>query len=418
MKEEIKVSVVIPVWNPGEGIVKCIASLRAQTLQQIEMLFVDDRGTDRAVEHIRAAAAEDPRIRLLVNPENRGPGYSRNVGIEAAQGQYLSFVDPDDYLAVDYMERLYFLACREDLDIAKGRIVYEKEDGTVAPHHEQNNIIRTGLQKGKPIYAIFSYEHHSAIYRREMLLRSGARYGLARRAQDTTFLLRAGHAARTMGIDDGAVYYFRERGDSAMHVYNISSLRELRFSFQEQVDYLSTALAEDEYAPAYSISKLLSSLRFSLRYVPMPENEQAIQAFCAGMREQVLRLPYAQKMAERCFPVRALMDHRALLPLTPFYLPWERASAQAWLDLLGRWTDYLCEHPNDANKAASKVFQICYQAEKAGEEEQLRQEVRARIGREMAKLPRFMRIALWAAKVASRLPKSLRTLLSKWFNRG
>ena len=74
ISENPRISVILPVWNPGPGIDRCISSLRGQTLQDIEMIFVDDRGTDDAMEKIRAAAAEDPRIRILENPENMGAG--------------------------------------------------------------------------------------------------------------------------------------------------------------------------------------------------------------------------------------------------------------------------------------------------------------------------------------------------------
>lgn len=60
-----QVSVIIPVWNPGEGISRCVESLRNQTLADIEMIFVDDCGTDGAMNVVRAAAVEDPRIRII-----------------------------------------------------------------------------------------------------------------------------------------------------------------------------------------------------------------------------------------------------------------------------------------------------------------------------------------------------------------
>ena len=72
--ERPRISVILPVWNPVLGIDRGITSLRGQTLQDIEMIFVDDRGTDDAMEKIRAAAAEVPRIRILENPENMGAG--------------------------------------------------------------------------------------------------------------------------------------------------------------------------------------------------------------------------------------------------------------------------------------------------------------------------------------------------------
>ncbi|MBQ4484990.1 MAG: glycosyltransferase family 2 protein, partial [Prevotella sp.] len=108
-----KASVIVPVWNPGSGISRCVESLRDQTLEDIEMIFVDDCGTDGAMDIVRAAAAEDSRIRIITNTENVGPGISRNAGIDIARGEYLSFVDADDYVSPNFLEVLYTKAKSE-----------------------------------------------------------------------------------------------------------------------------------------------------------------------------------------------------------------------------------------------------------------------------------------------------------------
>ena len=184
-----KVSVIIPVWNPGDGIRRCVTSLRGQTLKDIEMIFVDDYGTDGAMDVVRAAAAEEPRIRIITNAENMGAGASRNAAIDVARGEYLSFVDADDYVSLNFLEMLYTKAKSEDLDIVKGRIVYELEDGTETAHADLNERIRNGIRDGKPLFRLFTHQHQSAIYRRFLLEKYDIRYGTSRRAQDDTFLL-------------------------------------------------------------------------------------------------------------------------------------------------------------------------------------------------------------------------------------
>ena len=63
--KSVKISVIIPVWNPGPGVSRCIESLRDQTLKEIEMIFVDDCGTDDSMDRVRGEAKVDPRIRIL-----------------------------------------------------------------------------------------------------------------------------------------------------------------------------------------------------------------------------------------------------------------------------------------------------------------------------------------------------------------
>lgn len=412
MKKGIAVSVVVPVWNPGEGIRRCISSLRRQTLDNIEMIFVDDRGTDGAVELIEAAAAQDPRVRLLHNPQNLGPGASRNAGIEAAEGEYLSFIDPDDYVADDFFQRLYSKAKAEDLDVVKGRILYQKEDGSIAPHHEQNDTIRRGLAAGKPPYAVFTYEHHSAVYRREMLMRSGARYGLARRAQDTTFLLRACHAAKNLGLDDGALYYFCERQDSAMHVFNSKSLEQRLFSFEEQVDYLSAALGGDPWAPDYTVGLFLSNLRFYSCYEGAPGAEPLCREYCEGLRTQLLRLPYLDDVKKRCFSARALADYGEPLPTVPGFLPWESASPEGWLAVVGRWVDFTRAHPECAKSVAPALTRICANARQACADQmkndpQAGQTLRA-VEAQLRRLPLSCRVAGKTRGLAAWLKKRIK----------
>ena len=102
-----KISVIIPVYNAGDGIKKCLDSLEKQTLKEVEFIFIDDCGTDQSMEIIEKAAAVDKRIRIIRNPYNIGAGNSRNVGIENATGEYLSFVDPDDYIEYNFLQLLY-----------------------------------------------------------------------------------------------------------------------------------------------------------------------------------------------------------------------------------------------------------------------------------------------------------------------
>ena len=238
MKSSPKVSVIIPVWNPGPGISRCVESLRGQTLGDIEKIFVDDCGTDGAMEVVRAAAAEDPRIRIITNAENVGPGISRNRGIEAAIGEYLSFVDADDYVNKSFLERLYAKAVADKLDIVKGKNVYEKEDGNIIEYPDRNEMTRKGLQAGKPLFCLFKDQHQSALYRRAWLLKYGIRFGSSHRAEDKTFLLQACHWAERFDFEETAEYHYCEREGSSMFDMHPRTLERKLHAFQERMDYI------------------------------------------------------------------------------------------------------------------------------------------------------------------------------------
>ena len=99
-----RVSVIIPVHNAERYMDECLTSVQRQTERDIEIILVDDTSRDRSVTMIEEAAATDPRIRLLHTTSNKGAGHARNLGVEAAHGVYLAFLDADDFFEPTFLE--------------------------------------------------------------------------------------------------------------------------------------------------------------------------------------------------------------------------------------------------------------------------------------------------------------------------
>ena len=99
-----KVSIIVPVYNSEKYIERCINSLRNQTLKDIQIILINDSSTDSTPELCRKANEEDDRI-ILINQENAGAGMARNSGLLVAGGEYIGFVDSDDYVEEDMFER-------------------------------------------------------------------------------------------------------------------------------------------------------------------------------------------------------------------------------------------------------------------------------------------------------------------------
>ncbi|MBQ6669581.1 MAG: glycosyltransferase, partial [Deltaproteobacteria bacterium] len=335
-----KISVIIPLYNPGAGFDRCLESLRSQTFADMEMIFVDDCGTDGAIDKVRTLAMEDVRIRIVTNPENRGPGQSRNRGIEAARGKYLSFVDADDYVSPDFLELLYTKAHTERLDIVKGTCIREL-DGLLPQKWRTNDVIRSGLAGGKPLYCLFTGEHWTGLYRRALLMESGARYGRARNSQDDVFLLRVCHAARTFGIEDRATYHYIFRELSTVNTFNAQRLENQLETFKEMVDYLVMHVGEDRNALGYASGKLGYLLKMHTHVAGIPELQSAAATFLTSLREQALRLPYLEGMMAQNFTIRAFVDYGVSLNATLFSGQWkELDNALTSVGLAKRWCDF------------------------------------------------------------------------------
>lgn len=117
-----KVSIIVPVYNVEKYLRKCIDSLVNQTLNDIEIICINDGSTDKSLKILKEYKNKDSRI-ILLNQENSGQSVARNRGIEIAKGEYLGFVDPDDWIDLDYYEKLYNAASTNDTDIAVGGII-------------------------------------------------------------------------------------------------------------------------------------------------------------------------------------------------------------------------------------------------------------------------------------------------------
>jgi glycosyltransferase involved in cell wall biosynthesis len=120
-----KVSVVVPVYNPGHDIDDCIRTLLDQSLpaDEYEVIFVDDGSTDATPARLDALAAEHANVRVEHIPNSGWPGRPRNVGVELSRGEFVYFVDNDDWLGQQALERMHAMAVRDEADIVIGKVV-------------------------------------------------------------------------------------------------------------------------------------------------------------------------------------------------------------------------------------------------------------------------------------------------------
>lgn len=119
MKKNIKVSVIIPVYNSQRFLKRCLDSIINQTLKEIEIICINDGSTDNSAEILNEYKKKDSRI-VIINQENKGIGQTRNTGLNNANGEFIGFVDSDDWVDNNYFEKLYDAANKYNSDIAAG----------------------------------------------------------------------------------------------------------------------------------------------------------------------------------------------------------------------------------------------------------------------------------------------------------
>jgi len=116
MSSNIKVSFIVPVYNTGKYLMSCLASLVRQTLREIEIICIDDGSTDNSREIIQDFAQKDSRVKIILQ-EHSGTAIARNKGLETAQGEYVHFVDSDDWIVDNCAQITYERAKKDDLDL-------------------------------------------------------------------------------------------------------------------------------------------------------------------------------------------------------------------------------------------------------------------------------------------------------------
>lgn len=361
---EIKISVILPVYNVEGYIGACITSLKGQTLRDLEFIFVDDCGTDNSMQSVEAWAKEDERVRIIRNPHNLGPGPSRNKGIEAARGEYLSFVDPDDWLESNFYEILFNKAVTEHLDIVKGMRV--KVHPGNSSHVESirrgqistlNKQIRKSQRHHVPLYCVFTFEHQSAIYKRSLFSIPSVRYGNSRNSQDTTFLLRATISEPSIELENSAIYYYCQRESGATALYSKKRAFEELLSFKEKLDTLSYSyhsfLSDKNKAQKYLIYKLseyYDNACFSRKLCEWTEDDEV--RYIAFLNDELMRL-------DAIFSNADYLKHCAELKVMKEYKTWismvNRMPGFFNVDRVQAWTDFLIQHP-DADMSFIKGF--------------------------------------------------------------
>jgi poly(ribitol-phosphate) beta-N-acetylglucosaminyltransferase len=207
----VLVSVVVAVFNPGRHIAPLLDSLPRQTMpaDQFEVIFVDDGSIDGTPERLDAIAAEWPNARVIRIPASGGPGRPRNLGIDAARGEYVQIVDNDDALYPRALERLYAYAVENSSDVVVGREV-RNQRAAVGRLFERN--IPNATLGVDPLTSLMTPHK---MFRRQFLVDNGIRFFEGRRRlEDHPFVIEAFIKAKVISVlSDYACYHWTIRDD-------------------------------------------------------------------------------------------------------------------------------------------------------------------------------------------------------------
>lgn len=225
-----KISVIMPVYNVEKYIGECLNSILTQTLEDIEVICVDDGSTDNSLEILNAYAAKDSRI-IVINKKNEGSGIARNAGIKAAGGEYIHFVDSDDWLYNNKVyEEIYAKAKEDNLDILifGGYSCYVSDKGKVYKSKGGYSLKTLPRKYLKGIFSakdikkdIFTFPSTAwtKLYKREFLEKNQILFQEIRVGQDQLPFFHSMITAERIEVLNKCFYCYRKnRPNSAMTV--------------------------------------------------------------------------------------------------------------------------------------------------------------------------------------------------------
>lgn len=201
----MKISVIIPVYNSSTYLRKCLDSVVNQTLKDIEIIVINDGSTDDSKNIIEEYSCKYKNI-IFIDQENKGIGKTRNIGIKKATGEYITFVDSDDYIKENMLEEYYKYAKKHNFDLVIGSYIKKINNKEII---FENNKFKTGNVKTTPqILYLIEYGPWAKLYKREMLINNNIYFDEKRKYEDMPFVSKALLKSKLIGQITEPYYYY------------------------------------------------------------------------------------------------------------------------------------------------------------------------------------------------------------------
>lgn len=266
-----KVSIIVPVFNAEKTLVKCVSCLIKQTLQDIEIILVNDCSTDNSLQILQLLEKQFPDKLIVINSDkNRGAGGARNIALQYATGEYLGFVDSDDEISLSMYEKLYSKAIEGDYDIVDCgfyneacdlSIIYTSDElsGNLDVQKRKELIVSGGYLCTK-IFKSDYWHKHSFNFRENAIL------------EDSEIIALAMATAKNIGNVKEVLYIYKDTPNSSSktmdtkwYVDNCYNAMNALYKTLSLLDYYNEIKEAVEYEIlqmySYSINMLLHNIK-------------------------------------------------------------------------------------------------------------------------------------------------------------
>lgn len=292
---DIKISVIVPAYNAEKFLPKCIKSLRAQTLRDIEIICINDCSKDSTKELLDAYAKEDPRIKPIHFEKNQGQSSARNAGIKAAVGDFISFVDSDDYIKEDMLEKLYNKAINTDSDMVISNLYLDFEDTGEKQIFRDNRYyaflsgqVFNATEQQPLISCIGVWDR---IYKRELITDNNLLFPVGLVYEDHLFCIQSLVLAKKISVVNEPLYYYRKNAGGSI-TDNEKKNDHYKFNFLEISRRIKSFLKEQKVYEVFQKEYLKYHFFYAMVHQHYITDRKKFEQFFNEMRELTTESDY------------------------------------------------------------------------------------------------------------------------------
>lgn len=278
-KDRMKVSIIVPVYNVEDYLDECVNSLINQTMREIQIILVDDGSTDKSGKIADRYAALDSRI-LALHKINGGQSSARNLGLKYASGEYVLYVDSDDYIIPETCQVLYTKAREQDADIIHGDILNEaeklKKDPSFRRLQSDGKAITTGLFLKEKI-TTGTYDIVPWIYmvKRDFLIKNDLYFAEGYYYEDQLYTMELlSCPGKILKIRFPYYFYRMDRPGSTTNVMSLKKATDAAYICEQMLDKLEKV--SKDMQPYFQAVCMISLYQYYSIYLRLESNDRKI----------------------------------------------------------------------------------------------------------------------------------------------
>ncbi|MCQ4872554.1 glycosyltransferase family 2 protein [Butyricimonas paravirosa] len=240
-----KISIIIPVYNLASYIRRCLESVIKQTYKELDIIVINDGSKDNSLEILKEYASKDSRIRII-DKKNGGVTSCRRVGLEQVQGEYVFFLDGDDWLEIETLSRLYSCSQRNKADIVLGNVFYSSDvsDKPLLSHSFDTISSREFIHQlahGKQLWSLCMKLIKTSICRK-MIIPDDLSM-----AEDMAGMLQLAYFARIVAKDEYYGYHYYQRQGASTKTPTLKHAKDALLAAKYVTDFLKRHDSFEEY---------------------------------------------------------------------------------------------------------------------------------------------------------------------------